>query len=230
MTKTRKDNGDETKPEGQRLEVANGQAHKEPAEEHDESRRTFLKVAMTASALLAFGGIGTLLKSVTNPPPAAVSLTAFQRVRIANVADLQVNRPIFFSYPLDTESNILIRLGQKADGGVGPDGDIVAFSQICQHLGCPYAFIPVGGAPTCDPSYKAASPIGYCCCHGGVYDYLHGGKVIGGPPPNPVPQVILSVDTSGDIFAIGMAPPAIYGHNSGSDYKTSDLQGGSPVS
>ena len=41
-----------------------------------------------------------------------------------------MNQPITFNYPLDDEPNIMVKLGQKAEGGVGPDGDIVAFSQI----------------------------------------------------------------------------------------------------
>ncbi len=200
-----------------------------PADQFDENRRTFLKVAMTLSAIFAFGGVATVLRAITNPSAAATGLTSFPKVQVANIADLQVNRPVYFNYPLDTEPNILVKLGQKADGGVGPDGDIVAFSQFCQHLGCPYSFIPTGSSPVCDPSYKASGPIGYCCCHGGVYDFAHSAKVAAGPPPNPVPQVALSVNGSGNIFAVGMTAPAIYGHNQGSDYISSDLQGGNLV-
>ncbi len=200
-----------------------------PTEQFDESRRNFLKIAMSMSAIFAVGGIATVLKSISNPAPSAIGLTSFPKVKIAAVSDLEVNRPAYFSYPLDTEPNILVKLGQKADGGVGPEGDIVAFSQVCQHLGCLYSYIPPGGSPVCNSSYKSSGPMGYCCCHGGVYDFARSAKVIAGPPPNPVPQVILSVDKSGNIFAVGMNAPAIYGHNQGSDYISSDLQGGNPV-
>jgi arsenite oxidase small subunit len=123
----------------------------------------------------------------------------------------------------------LVKLGLKAEGGVGPDQDIVAFSQICQHLGCYYAFQPSGTSPTCDSSYKAPGPVGYCCCHGSIYDYLNGAKVIGGPAPRPVPQVILEVDSSGNIYATGMKPPSIFGHDTGSSDVSADLQGGNLV-
>ena len=55
-------------------------------------------------------------------------------------------------------------------------------------------------------------PMGYCCCHGSQYDFVHGAKVIGGPAPRPVPMVQLQLDTTtGDISAVGMQPPTILG-------------------
>jgi hypothetical protein len=46
-----------------------------------------------------------------------------------------------------------------------------------------------------------------------------------------VPQVLLEYDsTSGNIYAVGMLPPTIFGHNTGSDNVLDDLQGGTLVS
>jgi len=149
---------------------------------------------------------------------------------IANVSDLVVSKPISFNYPLEETPNILVKLGVKAAGGVGPDGDIVAYSVVCQHLGCIFGFVPKGTAPACESDYTAAGPIGYCCCHGTVYDLTDGAKVTDGPAPRPVPQVILSVDASDDIYAIGMTPPAIFGHGTGSSDVLNDLKGGTVVS
>lgn len=200
-----------------------------------DGRRNFLKVAITLSILFLVGGIVATLKAITSraPPPGytagATLATIFPRVKVASLHSLQANNPVIFNYPLDNEPNILVKMGEKAEGGAGPDGDIVAFSQICQHLGCYYNFYRTGEAPPCDPSYEPASPVGFCCCHGGIYDFLRGGRVIGGPPPRPVPQVRLEVDSSGDIYAVGMGSPTVFGHNTGSDDVTYDLQGGSPV-
>ena len=202
----------------------------------DSSRRTFLKVAAVVSAILAVGGVASVAKAITNPAPSgspsssSTSTNAFPKVKITNISQLQLNTPVTFYYPLDDEPNIIVKLGQKADGGVGPDGDIVAFSQVCQHLGCIYGFEPQGSSPSCNSSYKASGPVGYCCCHGSVYDLLHGAKVIGGPAPRPEPQVTLEVDSSGDIYATGMKPPTIFGHNTGSNDVGYDLQGGTLVS
>ncbi len=200
-------------------------------EEFDEKRREFLKVAIAASAVLAFGGVATVLKAISNPaPPGTPTSLTFPKVKIANLSDLQLNQPIFFNYPLDNEPNILVKLGQKASGGVGPDGDIVAFSQICQHLGCIYGYQAPGTLSSAGSSYNTSGPAGYCRCHGSVFDFLQNAKVLYGPSPRPAPQVLLQVDSSTkDIYAIGMGPPTIFGHNTGSNDVSADLQGGNIV-
>jgi arsenite oxidase small subunit len=194
--------------------------------------RGFLKFAMAISTLLVVGGIAAVAKSITNPaPPSSRTLGSkqFPRVKVGQVSGLQLNQPLSFNYPLDNEPNILVKLGRKAQGGVGPDEDIVAFSSICQHLGCIYGFQALGTSPKCNPSYKADGPIGFCCCHGTVYDLLDRAKVLSGPSPRPEPQVKLEVDNSGNIFAVGMGPPTIFGHNTGSNDVSADLEGGNPV-
>jgi len=162
--------------------------------------------------------------STASPSP------GFPQLMIANISDLVESQPVSFNYPLEETPNILVKLGVKAAGGVGPDGDIVAYSVVCQHLGCITAFIPTGTGPACASSYKAPGPEGYCCCHGSVYDLADGAAVIGGPAPRPLPQVILSVDASGNINAIGMTPPTIFGHDTGSNDISNDLKGGTLVS
>lgn len=161
----------------------------------------------------------------------STGVSPFPRVKVANVSDLTGGETVTFNYPLDNTPNLLAKLGQKADGGVGPDGDIVAFSQVCQHLGCIWGYVPTSGSPKCDTSYKAASPVGYCCCHGSVYDLVNGAAVLEGPSPRPQPQVTLAYDSpTGDIYATGMGPPTIFGHDTGSNDVLNDLQGGNVVS
>ena len=197
-----------------------------------ETRRNFLKLIMTFSGLLVIGGVAAIAKSITNSGQGTnpVGTKSFPRVKVAQLGDLIINQPVVFAYPLDNEPNILVKLGQKADGGVGPDGDLVAFSGICQHLGCIYGFQAPGTSPACNASYSATGPVGYCCCHGSVFDFLHGAKVLSGPSSRPQPQVLLEVDDSGNVYATGMTPPTIFGHNTGSNDVSSDLEGGNPVS
>jgi arsenite oxidase small subunit len=222
----------------------------EPKDDSDESRRNLLKVGLGIGAVIVIGGVAAVAKTLINPgaqlaapttqtttsgttssstlPPPATP--GFPVIKIANLSDLEVGSPITFNYPLEETPNILVKLGQKAEGGVGPDNDIVAFSQVCQHLGCIYAFLGSGSSPTCNSSYKASGPVGYCCCHGSIYDLVNGAKVIGGPAPRPEPQVILSFDSStGNIYATGMTPPTIFGYNTGSNDVSRDLQGGTLV-
>jgi arsenite oxidase small subunit len=203
------------------LPASKGQQDSVPTnEEIDPSRRDFLKVAMTLSALLAFGGVGTVLKAISNPAaPGVSSNLTFPRIKVADTS-ISVNSPVYFNYPLDDEPNFLVRLGQKAAGGVGPNQDIVAFSQICQHLGCNVAYQSQG---------YSGGPAGKCPCHGSVFDLLQSAKVVSGPSPLPLPRVQLEVDSLGNIFAKGMGPPTIFGHGTGSNDVSADLQGGNIV-
>ena len=201
------------------------------SEEERRSRRNFLKGALGVGAVLVVGGVAAVTKSLWTPTSAPTNSSPFPRVKVAKVSSLAAVTPAVFNYPLDDEPNVLVKLGQKAEGGVGPDGDIVAFSVICQHLGCVVGFQAPGSSPTCNSSYKAAGPVGYCCCHGSAYDLADGAKVIGGPAPRPLPQVTLEFDSStGDIYAVGMGPPTIFGHDTGSSDVSADLQGGTLVS
>jgi len=203
-----------------------------PGKPADDERRTFIRIAVTASAALAAGGIAAIGKSIINPQLASESPapTTFPRVKVTNVSTLVVNSPVSFYYPLDNEPNILLKLGEKVSSGIGPDSDIVAFSQVCQHLGCTYGFQPAGTSPNCNKTFQSSKPVGYCCCHGSVYDLTNDAQVISGPAPRPLPRVIIEIDSAGDIYAMGMTPPTIFGHATGSTDVTQDLQGGNLVS
>ena len=150
---------------------------------------------------------------------------------VTNISSLVRDQPVQFNYPLQETPNILVKLGVKATGGIGPDGDIVAFSMVCQHLGCIYGFVTESSPPACNPEYVPKGPVGYCCCHGSIYDLTNAAAVIGGPALRAVPQVMLELDRStGNIYATGMTPPTIFGHNTGSNDVSADLQGGTLVS
>jgi arsenite oxidase small subunit len=230
-------------------------SEKKKSESSDESRRNLLKIGLGMGVVLLLGGTGAVVKSLISPgaepsgTPTTTQTTAsssstsqsvsvpppaspgFPVILVANLSNLQVGSAIDFNYPLQETPNILVKLGQKAEGGVGPDNDIVAFSEVCQHLGCIFAFLAAGTSPVCNSSYKAPGPVGYCCCHGSVYDLINAGAVVGGPAPRPVPQVILSFDSStGNIYATGMTPPTIFGYDTGSNNVSNDLQGGTLVS
>lgn len=65
-------------------------------------------------------------------------------------------------------------------------GDFVAFSAICTHLGCVVRWLP-------DKKEFL------CPCHGGRYSV--DGKVLGGPPPKPLPSIAVAL--SGANLVVG---------------------------
>lgn len=184
---------------------------------------------VTETVTASSGGASS---TTTESSTSTTTTSPFPSVLVANISDLVEGQPVYFQYPLDVlgQPNLLVKLGVQAEGGVGPDADIVAFSQVCQHLGCDVGYVAAGDSPACTNSYKATGPVAYCCCHGSVYDFVNGAKVIGGPAPRPLPQVTLEFDSStGNIYAIGMGPPTIYGYDTGSNNVLYDLQGGTPA-
>ena len=180
----------------------------EKKEEHpDAGRRDFLKGMVGVSSLVLLASLVDLGKVFE---PIKVVIPPWPRTKVANAGTLQANTPVPFNYPLTTTPNLLVKLGQKVPNGVGPDGVLVAFSSVCQHLGFIVHFeraVRCGGDM---PSYTDI-PVCYCPGHAGVYDLTSEAKVLAGPPPNPLPFVTLEYDDStGDIYATGMTPPVIF--------------------
>jgi Rieske Fe-S protein len=131
-----------------------------------------------------------------------------------------------FNYPLRNEPNFLLNLypaqgtpngsngAEQVPGGIGTHGSIVAYSGICQHLGCPapaIAFYPPG---TCPQTPGGKSFYLHCSCHGSTYDAANAASNLTGPAVLPLPQVVLESDASGNIFATGMtaSSPPVNGH------------------
>jgi len=129
-------------------------------------------------------------RPVTTTVTAAVPvLRRYERVRIANIRDLRVGEPLEGSYM--GKPIVVLKLGEPAQGGVGPEGDIVAFSILCTHM---------GGRLVYDPSNKAL----VCPLHYSVFDPARGGMIVVGHGTEYLPQVVLEYDErTGDIYAIG---------------------------
>ncbi len=124
--------------------------------------------------------------AITPPPP---TLT-YPRVRLVNVRELKVGEPLTRQY---LDFNVwIVKLGERSVGGVGPDGDIVAFVPPCTHMGGPLVFNPKNNCAVCPLHYSQ-------------FDLTRGGKVVSGHATQSLPQVILEFDErTGDIFAVGV--------------------------
>ena len=107
------------------------------------------------------------------------------RVKIAVLSEIPIGGVEAFSYPSEHDRCWLVRLAER---------DIVAFGQECTHLSC--AVVP-----------KVSEGVFLCPCHEGYFD-LRTGRNISGPPPRPLPRVVLELEGD-DVFAVGIAERTI---------------------
>ncbi len=69
--------------------------------------------------------------------------------------------------------------------------NIVCYSKICTHVGCPVAL------------YEQTTHRILCPCHQSTFDAPRGAQVLFGPAPRPLPQLPLMVDADGYLAAAG---------------------------
>ena len=141
------------------------------------SRRAFVEGSIV---------LGVLLTSVRLTKAFVAPSLPYKRAKIANIRDLKPHEPIMFNYPDKNSPAILVKLGRPAIGGVGPDRDIVAFSALCTHMGCPV-------------NYSNGRFI--CKCHYSMFDPAKNGQTYQGHASEWLPQIRLSVDRRGNIYA-----------------------------
>lgn len=160
-------------------------------------RRQFLRGGSLAAAGLA---TATVMPAKQAEAAAANAQVDYPSNKLANVSDLKVNTPMDIEYPDANSPGALIKLGQAVEGGVGPDGDIVAFSTICPHKG--WAL-----------NYNSGDSTFNCPGHFSRFDVESGGQQVWGHATQNLPQFTLRVDAKGDIYAEG-ASDLIFGRPS----------------
>jgi arsenite oxidase small subunit len=153
------------------------------------SRRQLLVAGAGGAAAVAAAGSGV---GVADAAP-----TAYPRLRVASLAQLKPNKPVSFTYPLKAQPSVLVDFGHAVPGGVGPNKSIVAYSLLCQHMGCPVV-------------YKANIREFVCPCHQTRYDPERLGSIIQGLAMTPLPRVLLQV-RGGSVWAVGV-DGLIYGY------------------
>jgi len=191
------------------------------------SRRGFLKLCASTGALVA-SSPSLLAANTPERVPGEPATLLHSSGRPLRLDDLAVGENYMFHYPYVSTPVFLIDLGKPAlprdglemddgrryrwRGGIGPGRSVVAFSAICAHrMSYPtpkVSFINYRHQPTAytDQEYKLAyrEQVIYCCSEGSVYDPAEGGRVLGGPAPQPLAAVDLAVDEeSGEIRALG---------------------------
>ncbi len=156
------------------------------------SRRGFLKlggagVAAGAAAVAP----GAALAKTENRNPGATTLPYPNKV-VAKAKSLPHNKPVRFNYPDELSPCVVIRMGYAVPGGVGPKKDIVAYSTLCTHMGCPVSY---------DPSSRDFK----CPCHFSVFDTEKEGQMVTGQATENLPKIRLEYDAKSDsVTAVGV--------------------------
>jgi len=156
------------------------------------SRRSFLKSSSVAVAIPVMGTTGTVLAKENSPTNTGTTLD-YPETAVGNANQLPINKPVNFNYPDSRSPCALIRMGQAVSGGMGPDQDIVAYSILCNHMGCPLNY---------DPESRTFK----CPCHFSIFDSEKAGQMVIGQATEDLPRILLSYNKdTGDIKAVGVS-------------------------
>jgi Rieske Fe-S protein len=189
-------------------------------------RRNFIRLATGVLALGTANFLGRDGEAETPKP--------YQRVKLVDehghgikTAALEAGEGYLFFYPYRSTPCFLLNLGAGQDGpvrtrapqnpcawpgGVGLGGSIVAYAAICTHQvtrpSPRKSFINY--RPRRDESGEASGRI-TCCLHGSMFDPAQGGKVVGGPAPQPLTTIKLDHDEENDeLYAVGTHGGEVY--------------------
>ncbi|MBK0399917.1 arsenate reductase (azurin) small subunit [Limibaculum sp. M0105] len=159
----------------------------------DAGRRQFLRGGLAGAA----GAAAATVLPAGQARARGLARVDYPSNRLANVSDLAVNEPLDIAYPDAESPGVLLKLGTPVDGGVGPDGDIVAFSVLCPHKGWLLSYNPGDKTLNCPGHYSR-------------FDCEAAGQQTWGHATQNLPQFLLRVDDKGDIHAEGV-DELIYG-------------------
>ena len=111
-------------------------------EEHKLSRRIFLKSSGGAAAVVGTVGAALLPSEAQAASPAGSTSTNlnYPKRSVGKAGGMPVNQAVSFSYPDASSPCVALRMGSAVPGGVGPNNDIVAYSTLCTHMGCPVQY------------------------------------------------------------------------------------------
>jgi nitrite reductase/ring-hydroxylating ferredoxin subunit len=144
------------------------------ADERFVTRRQFTKFLVLTSLGMFVGNLWILVRSWIYREP------AYPEQVIARVGEIPVGGVKLFGYPRPEDRCILVHLDAET---------YVAYSQKCTHLTCPVY-------------YSRTHNRLECPCHEGYFS-VRTGEVLQGPPPRPLPRVVLQ-RRGDDLVAVAM--------------------------
>lgn len=160
------------------------------------TRRDFLKAGGSVVAAVPVVASTSAEAAVADRPA-----LQYPAKGIGRVASMSANNPVAFTYPDASSPCVALKMGAPVPGGVGPDRDVVAYSTLCTHMGCPVA-------------YDATTKSFKCPCHYSMFDAEKGGQMICGQATENLPRIVLKYDSgSGAVTAVAVQG-LIYGRQS----------------
>ncbi len=174
------------------------EVHAAPTDRPCLSRRRFLLASGGATVTTLF--LASQFSKTGIGEELLAEVAEFERKKVATLSDLKVDTPVPIFYPFDATDlnslNFIVKLGEEASGGVGPDSDIVAFNTLCTHVG--------GDLSKTEKTYMMEYLIlGPCPLHLTTLDLRRHGMVVAGHATQSLPQLVLEVDGN-DIYATGI--------------------------
>lgn len=152
-------------------------------------RRKFLQ---GASALAAAGLAPTATGAGTPAPEAWRTTLPYPKARVAKLQLLPVGKAHAFTYPDPASPCVAVRMGTPVPGGVGPERDVVAYSILCAHQGCPVV-------------WDEPRRIFKCPCHFSMFDAEKSGQMICGQASRNLPRILLAYEPGDDaVVAVGV--------------------------
>ena len=162
------------------------------------SRRGFLKASGAAAAGAA---VAQAPSAEAATELAGRTILPYRPKVVGVAAKLRTNVPVSFTFPDASSPCALVKTGSRVQGGVGPDGDIVAFSTMCTHMGCPV-------------SYEAASKTFKCPCHFSIFDAEKGGQMVCGQATENLPRIELRYNPKDGTLTALSVDGLLYGRQS----------------
>lgn len=182
-------------------------------------RREFIKVC---AAAVAAASSGTVSAQDLRPRFYERARLVDERGRPIRTAGLAVGENYIFHYPFEATPCFLLNLGRPTvqnvqlktekdgaylwPGGVGPGNAIVGYSAICAHrMTYPTRQISFISYRTRSTASKISRPNTiHCCSEHSEYDPASGGRVLGGPAPQPLSAILLEHERATDaLYAVG---------------------------
>ena len=156
------------------------------------SRRDFFKIGGSVAA-----GAG-LAAGVDAQAATATATLTYKPKSVGKAGGMVSNAPVAFQFPDASSPCAAIKIGAPVPGGVGPNKDIVAYSTLCTHMGCPVA-------------YDAGKRTFNCACHFSMFDAEKGGQMICGQATENLPRIVLEYNDKTDTVTAVSVDGLIYG-------------------